>query len=67
MAIVSSTIQRDHRHIVELHTDHLGQSYMQTWFAPNDWTEQQIEARVAEHAAQIEQSLADAEFEQVIG
>jgi len=67
MSIVNSVQERQGSHIVERHTDHLGRQYMQSWFIPGDWTQGQIDTRVAEHAAQIEASLAEAEFEQVIG
>ena len=67
MSIVASVQERQGAHMVERHTDHLGQQYMQSWFVPADWTQGQVDARVAEHAAQIEASLAEGEFEQVIG
>ena len=55
------------RHVVERHTDADGSQYMQTWFAPAAWTEQQIADRVTQHAAEINESLAAGEVEQVIG
>lgn len=67
MSIVASVQERQGSHMVERHTDHLGTQYMQSWFIPADWTQAQIDARIAEHAAQIEASLAESEFEQVIG
>ena len=68
MSIVSSTYEMDAgRHVVERHTDSEGKSYMQTWFAPAEWTTQQIEAKLAEHAARIADSLAEGEADQIIG
>lgn len=67
MSIVSSVQERTGSHLVERHTDHLGQQYMQSWFVPNGMTQGEIDARVAARAAEIEQTLADGEFEQVIG
>ncbi len=62
MSIVSSTYQMDAgRHVVERHTDSEGQQYMQTYFAPLAWGAAEIEARLAEHAAQIAEALANAE------
>lgn len=67
MSIVSSIAQIDAgRHVIERHTDHLGNEYMQTWFAPAGWTQQQIDERVASHAAEIEASLAEGEAQQVL-
>jgi hypothetical protein len=66
LSIVSSAIALDGRHVVERHTDHLGQQYMQSWFAPGDWTQGQIDALVSVHAAQLEAQLAESEAEQVI-
>ena len=67
MSIVSSNAQMDAgRHVVERHTDHLGQQYMQTWFAPAGWTQAQIDAKVAAHAAEIETALAEGEAAQVV-
>ena len=65
MSIVSSVIERTGDHIVEVHTDHLGGKYTQTYFVPSDWTQGQVDAKVAEHAAQIAESLASGEFETV--
>ena len=68
MAITASTYEMDSgRHVVERHTDSEGQRYMQTWFAPSAWTTEQIEARVAEHAEQIETALVEGEIEQLLG
>jgi hypothetical protein len=68
VSIVSSAYEMDAgRHVVERHTDHLGRSYMQTWFAPAAWTTAQIEAKLAEHATQIAESLAEGEADQIIG
>ena len=68
MSIVSTVTTVDAgRHVVERHTDHLGQSYMQTWFAPADWTQEQIDAKAATHAAEIETSLAEGEADQLLG
>lgn len=64
--ITSAYVMDSGRHVVETHTDHLGQQYTQTFFAPNDWTAEQIQTRVNEHGAQLEVSLAEGEFEQVI-
>jgi hypothetical protein len=67
MSIVSSNIVMDAgRHVVERHTDHLGHEYMQTWFAPAGWTQEQIDAKVATHAAEIEMALAESEADEVI-
>ena len=67
MSIVTSTYDMDAgRHVVERHTDHLGQSYMQTWFAPAGWDAAQIEATMAAHAARIEESLAEGEADEVL-
>ena len=67
MSIESSTYEMDAgRHVVERHTDHLGQSYMQTWYAPADWTTGQIEAQMAAHAAQLEERLAEGEADEVL-
>ena len=68
MSIVSSTYEMDAgRHVVERHTDSQGKSYMQTFFAPDAWTTAQIDAKVAEHATQIAEALAEGEAEQIIG
>ena len=68
MSIVSSTYVMDSgRHVVETHVDHLGQGYTQTFFAPNDWTSQQIQDRVTAHGAEIAERLAEGEVDQVIG
>lgn len=67
MSIVSSVQERAGRHLVERHTDHLGGQYMQSWFVPADMTQGEVDARVAAHAAALEQALADAEFEAQFG
>ncbi len=66
MSIVSSTAERGSNHVVERHTDHLGQEYMQVWLCPESWTEAEVSAKVAEHAAQLEVQLAESEFQQVV-
>jgi len=66
VSIVSSVIQRDGDHIVEVHTDHLGGKYTQTYFIPSDWAQEQLDAKVASHAAQIAESLAEGEAFEVI-
>lgn len=67
MSIVSSIANMDSgRHVVERHTDHLGQEYMQTWFAPTGWTQAQIDDKVTSHAEEIELALAEGEAAQVV-
>lgn len=69
MSIVSSTyefttLKSGAKHVVERHADHLGTQYMRTYFA-NAGTD--LDAKLVEHSAQIEQDLAAAEFEQLLG
>jgi hypothetical protein len=68
MSIVSSTYEMDAgRHVVERHTDSDGKQYMQTYFAPAAWGTTEIEAKLAEHATQISESLAEGEADQILG
>ena len=66
MSIVSSVQQRRNEIMVERHYDHLGQEYTQVWLVPSSWSQAQIDAKVAEHAAQIEVSLAEGEAQRVM-
>jgi hypothetical protein len=68
MSIVSTVVTIDaDRHVIERHTDHLGKEYMQTWYAPRGWTQQQIDDKAAEHASQIVVSLAEGEADTILG
>lgn len=68
MSIVSSSYEMDAgRHVVERHTDSEGQQHMQTYFAPAAWGATEIEAKLAEHAAQIAEGLANAEANLLLG
>lgn len=67
MSIVSSTAERGSNHVVERHVDHLGNEYQQIWLCPADWTQGQVDAKVAEHAEQLLVQLAEAEAQQVVG
>ena len=63
MSIVSTVIEQypqanGSTHVVERHTDDAGREYMRTWFAS---PKTDIEARVAEHARELEAELADRE------
>jgi len=66
MSIVSTYRLDPGRHIIETHTDHLGNMYTQTFFAPNDWTAQQIQDVVDAHGLQIAENLADGEVDEMI-
>jgi hypothetical protein len=64
MSIVSSTYETSGpadgtRHVVEQHTDHLGNVYMQSFFAPAGFD---IAAKVAAHATQLADQLAQGEI-----
>lgn len=67
MSVTSAYVIDAGRHVVETHTDHLGQKYVQTFVAPEAWTTQQIIDRVTEHGAELNGRLADAELETLIG
>jgi hypothetical protein len=67
MPIVSSSWERGIGHVVVRHTDNMGVIHQHIFFCPQDWDQQAIAAKVSQDANLLEQSLAEAEFEQVIG
>lgn len=68
MSIINTTIEQYPQangtvHVVERHTDHLGQQYMRTWFSDGH----NIEAMATAHAAELEAQLAQQEIDEVLG
>lgn len=64
MAIVSSIIESStSRHVVERHTDHLGQVYTLTWMVDGTVDPQTV---LAAHASGLEDQLASSEIDTVL-
>lgn len=63
MAIVSSVYELSGGHVVERHTDHLGNQYMRTYFNSPGLD---IAAHMAAYVPVLEQVLADAEAERLL-
>jgi len=68
MSIVSSVYEMDAgRHVIQRFEDHLGNRYMHTYFAPVGWWAAELEARLALDAGGLEERLAEAEIEKLLG
>jgi hypothetical protein len=66
--IVGTVIERDGGpHVVVRLADHLGNFYTCSFFEPASWGDAEVNAKVAQIVADLEQRLADAEFEQIVG
>lgn len=67
MSIVSTLVFVEAGHAVETHTDHLGNQYSQSWIVPAGWSQAQIDAKASASASALEDALANAEAERILG
>jgi broad specificity phosphatase PhoE len=74
MAITSSTYTLDghaqvdgRRYVRETHTDSDGQQHVVEYLAPAGWTDVEYAATMQARAAQLAESLAESEFDQILG
>ena len=61
MSIVGSIAILGGGHVVERFTDHLGQTYQQTYALPTGWGQAEADARLPVQAAALEAALAEGE------